>query len=47
MVPWWTSIILYSIVAVGWAMCIYAMLLYGSTFNDDQVRGRGARPCTS
>ena len=36
-VPWWVSPLLYSIVAAGWAMCIYTMFLYGATFTDDQV----------
>jgi len=37
-VPWWTSVLLYAIIATGWIMCVYAMLLYGTTFNDEQVR---------
>jgi len=37
-VPWWTSVLLYAIIAAGWIMCVYAMLLYGTTFNDEQVR---------
>jgi len=37
-VPWWMSIVLYAAIAAGWAMCLYAMLLYGSTFTDVQVR---------
>ena len=37
-VPWWTSIVLYAVIAAGWVMCVYTMLLYGSTFTDDQVR---------
>jgi len=37
-VPWWTAPILYAIIAVGWALCIYTTLLYGVKFSDDQVR---------
>jgi len=37
-VPWWTAPILYTIIAIGWALCIYTTLLYGVKFSDDQVR---------
>ena len=36
--PWWAEIVIYIIVAGGWAVCIYITLLYGVTFTSDQVR---------
>jgi len=35
--PWWVSIVLYVVIAVGWLLCFYSTLLYGVKFDDEKV----------
>ena len=35
--PWWVNPIVFTVVALGWLFSIYATLLYGVTFTDEQV----------
>jgi len=35
--PWWTEIVLYFVIYVGWLLCFYVTVLYGVTFSDEQA----------